>query len=315
MCGGDSTVRNRARTFSTRRDARDFDAEVRRQRRAGSLAAIDAGAETLGEYVTGTWATSHAATLAAKTRLHYASLYDHHLRPYLASIALREMTPEVIGRWQADQLGSGAGPIALRHAMDLLGSILEHAFVGGHLSANPARRVKKARAPRREEVQPLAPGTIEAMRAALDTRDATLISVLAYAGLRPGEALGLRWGDVREQTLLIQRAISLGEESDTKTRQHRTVPSSRRLPRICGPGAWPPAGPPIPSWCSPARKDSPGRRLVTSRGAGGRSIGRQGQPAWRTRAHTTCATALLRSSCTRDAVSSTWRVSSVTTHA
>lgn len=215
--------RNRARTFSTRRDARDFDAEVRRQRRAGSLPTLDAGTETLGEYVTGTWAASHAATLAAKTRLHYASLYDYHLRPYLASIALREITPEVIGRWQADRLASGAGPIAIRHAMDLLGSILEHAFAGGHISANPARRVKKARSPRREEVQPLSPGTIEAMREALDARDATLISVLAYAGLRPGEALGLRWGDVREQTLLIQRAISLGEESDTKTRQHRTV--------------------------------------------------------------------------------------------
>ena len=215
--------RNRARTFSTRRDARDFDAEVRRQRRAGSLSALDAGAESFGEYVTGTWAASHAAMLAPKTRLHYASLYDYHLRPYLGSIALREITPEVIGRWQADRLASGAGPIAIRHAMDLLGSILEHAFVGGHLSANPARRVKKARAPRREEVQPLSPGRIEAMRAALGARDATLISVLAYAGLRPGEALGLRWGDVREQTLLMQRAISIGEESDTKTRQHRTV--------------------------------------------------------------------------------------------
>jgi integrase len=215
--------RNRARTFSTRRDARDFDAEVRRQRRARSLAALDAGAEILREYVTGTWAVSHAATRAAKTRLHYASLYDYHLRPYLGSIALREITPEVIGRWQSGCLASGAGPIAVRHAMDLLASILEHAFVGGHLSANPARRVKKARSPRREEVQPLSPGTIEAMRAALDVRDATLISVLAYAGLRPGEALGLRWADVRDQTLLIQRAISLGEESDTKTRQHRTV--------------------------------------------------------------------------------------------
>ena len=42
--------RNRARTFSTRRDARDFDAEVRRQRRAGSLPTLDAGTETLGEY-------------------------------------------------------------------------------------------------------------------------------------------------------------------------------------------------------------------------------------------------------------------------
>lgn len=113
--------------------------------------------------------------------------------------------------------------------MDLLGSILEHASVGGHLSANPARRVKKARLPRREEVQPLLPGTIEAMRASLGARDATLISLLAYAGLRPGEALGVHWGDVREETLLIQRAISLGEEADTKTHQHRTV---RLLPPL-----------------------------------------------------------------------------------
>jgi integrase len=215
--------RNRARTFSTKRDARDFDAEVRRQRRAGSMAALDAGAETLGEYVTEVWAVTHAPTLAPKTRLHYASLYDHHLRPYLGPVALRDITPELIGRWQGDRLAAGAGPVAVRHALDLLGSILEQAFIARRLAENPARRVKKARRPRREEVRPLSPGRVEVMRGALDIRDATLISVLAYAGLRPGEALGLRWGDIRERTLLVQRAISLGEESDTKTRQHRTV--------------------------------------------------------------------------------------------
>lgn len=214
---------NRARTFSSKRDAGDFDAEVRRQRRAGSLMTLDAGRETLGEYVTSTWAACHAATLAPKTRLHYASLYDHHLRPYLGSIALREISAETIGRWQAERLAAGAGRVAVRHAIELLASILEHAVVGGRLPENPARRVKKARRPRREEVQALSPRMVEAMRAALGARDATLISVLAYAGLRPGEALGLRWGDIREHTLLVQRAISLGEEVDTKTRQHRTV--------------------------------------------------------------------------------------------
>lgn len=61
------------------------------------------------------------------------------------------------------------------------------------------------------------------MRGALNARDATLISVLAYAGLRPGEALGQRWGEIRERTVLIQRPVSLGEEADTKRRQHRTV--------------------------------------------------------------------------------------------
>jgi integrase len=163
--------RNRARTFTTRRDAADFDAEVRRQRRAGSLGALDAGTEWLGEYVTESW----------------------------------------------------AGPVAVRQALDLLGSVLEQAFVAGRISENPVRRVKKARLPRRDEVQALSPTTVEAMRTALSARDATLLSVLAYAGLRSGEALGLRWGDIRGRTMLVQRSISLGEEADTKTRQHRTV--------------------------------------------------------------------------------------------
>jgi integrase len=184
---------------------------------------LDAGRETLGEYVTGGWAASHAATLAPKTRLHYASLYDHHLRPFLGSIALRNIDPETVGRWQADRLAAGAGPVAVRQALDLLGSVLEHAFASGRISENPVRRVKKARLPRREEVQPLSPTTIEARRATLGERDAAFLSVLAYAGLRPGEALGLRWSDIRERTILIQRSISLGEEADTKTRQHRTV--------------------------------------------------------------------------------------------
>jgi Phage integrase central domain len=131
--------RNRARTFSTRRDAADFEAEVRRQRRSGSLAAIDAGTETLGEYVTGAWITMHAATLAPKTQLHYASLYDHHVRPHLGAIPLRDIGPEMIGRWQTDRLAMGAGPVAVRQAMDLLGSVLEHAFVSGRIAENPVR--------------------------------------------------------------------------------------------------------------------------------------------------------------------------------
>jgi hypothetical protein len=116
--------RNRARTFSARRAAADFDAEVRRQRRAGSLTALDAGTESLGAHLTGAWATTHTATLAPKTRLHYASLYDHHLRPFLGAIALRDIEPETVGRWQADRLAAGAGPVTVRQALDLLGSVL-----------------------------------------------------------------------------------------------------------------------------------------------------------------------------------------------
>lgn len=73
----------------------------------------------------------------------------------------------------------------------------------GRIPANPQRMVRKVRVPRSREVEPLAPSTVEAMRRVCDQRDATLISVLAYAGLRPQEALGLRWSQVRERTLII----------------------------------------------------------------------------------------------------------------
>lgn len=49
------------------------------------------------------------------------------------------------------------------------------------------------------------------------------MSVLAYAGLRPGEALALAWRNVRERTILVDRAIALGTEKGTKTNAARTV--------------------------------------------------------------------------------------------
>ena len=76
-------------------------------------------------------------------------------------------------------------------------------------------------------VRPLAPEQVERLRGHLlargRRRDSVFISVLAYAGLRPGEALALTWGDVRERTILVERALALGRLKTTKTGRTRTV--------------------------------------------------------------------------------------------
>jgi integrase len=61
------------------------------------------------------------------------------------------------------------------------------------------------------------------MRAQLSVADATLVSVLAYAGLRPGEALGLRWPDVGDRRLAVERAVAYGQVKSTKTGRSRAV--------------------------------------------------------------------------------------------
>ena len=215
----DSAGQPRSKVLGRKQDAIAFDAEVKRSKRLGTLAAFDGGRQTLHEYVKETWAPIHAMPLELKTRELYVTLYDGHISPTLGSYELRGFTPEVIGRWQADRLAAGAPVESTRKALTLLGGILQRAMEAGRIPANPARLVRKASATAREEVRPLAPATVEAVRILLAPRHAIFVSLLAYAGLRPQEALTLRWGHVLESTLIVHAS---------KTRRHRQQPRTVR---------------------------------------------------------------------------------------
>lgn len=53
--------------------------------------------------------------------------------------------------------------------------------------------------------------------------DAALVSVLAYVGPRPMEALALSWPDIDRGRMIIKRALSDGSFRETKTGKHRVV--------------------------------------------------------------------------------------------
>ena len=123
----DTLGRNRSRVLGRKRDAEAFDAEVKRRKRTGDLAALDGGRETLDDYVAGTWSRAHAAHLAPRTRQTYASTYDRHISPRLGGLRLREMDAEVIASFQGELIHDRVGPHAIRKAMTLLGGILQRA--------------------------------------------------------------------------------------------------------------------------------------------------------------------------------------------
>ncbi|HET6448800.1 MAG TPA: site-specific integrase [Conexibacter sp.] len=115
-------------------------------------------------------------------------------------------------------------PASVHKCRTFLSSVLRHAAEAEAIPANPLALVRAPRAEHCEQARPLAPATMERIRAALDAEGAAVVSVLAYAGLWPGELRALRWGDVRERTLLIQRgADPTGRAKTTKTRSVRTV--------------------------------------------------------------------------------------------
>jgi integrase len=131
----------------------------------------------------------------------------------------------VIERWKAANLAAGSGPQTIRRTMTMLQGVFQRAVEWEYLESNPVTRVRKPAGHRRRLVRPVAPMAVERMRSFLgaDSRDAALVALLAYAGLRPGEALGLSWGCVGERVLLVEQAVSMGVVKETKTRRVRTV--------------------------------------------------------------------------------------------
>ena len=110
----------------------------------------------------------------------------------------------------------------------MLQGVLQRAVEWGRVPSNAVKLTRKPPKPHRPAVQAIPPSLIEVMRARLlaegRLRDATLLVVLGYAGLRPQEALALEWRHVRERTLLVERALSDGQLKALKNRrQPRTV--------------------------------------------------------------------------------------------
>lgn len=84
--------------------------------------------------------------------------------------------------------------------------------------------------PRQERKEMLCFDRVEAFRflaAAESDRYHPLWELLALGGLRPGEALGLRWSDISGNAITIQRALVVGGETwqvdDTKTTRKSTL--------------------------------------------------------------------------------------------
>lgn len=225
--------RNRSRTFDRKGDARDFDADLRIRRQRGPLAVLDAGRTTLREYVEATWWPHHRLSLAPSTRKFYDALWTVHIEPYLGDVPLRDLSSARIRDWQAALNARKPKPVGrnkLNRALGMLGTILRRAVEDEEIETNPVARVRRLPAKRRPKVVPPSPKTIERIRAELGEQDAVAVAVLAYAGLRPGEAFALRWRNVRDGEILVEDATDgSGGIKGTKTNSVRRV---RLLPPL-----------------------------------------------------------------------------------
>src|SRR6185436_18316867 len=96
---------------------------------------------------------------------------------------------------------AGVGTATVRKALALIQSILSFAFVEERVEFNAAAAVRKPRYERAREPHIFLPLDVEELRGRMTPLGAILVSLLAYGGPRPEEALRVAWRDVGAEAL------------------------------------------------------------------------------------------------------------------
>lgn len=206
--------RNRARSFSRKDVAEKFDRQMKDLKAAGGLDVFIAGEQTLEQWFERWW-VEHAPRLQPRTKDVYAVQLDTRILPQLGGYQLRQITPAVVRSFDAWMESKGAGRPTRVKALTVLQSILKPAVVDGAIRSNPVEAIDKPSQRRTREPILIRPEQVEAIRARLllskDARSATLVSLLAYAGLRPeSEGVTLTWARVRDRSILIPASRKRG---------------------------------------------------------------------------------------------------------
>lgn len=166
--------------------------------------------------------------LADSTRTQYEGWLGHHVYPHIGRERVRDLEPADIQAWKNKRLDQGAGPAVLGKTLTLLNQIMDEAVVDGYLPHNPVTSVKRPEYNKREH-RWLTAGEVEQLRLYFlddgDQGSATLISVLAYIGVRPQDALALEWSDLGERLAVTKKNTGgkIEEGSKSGTAYRRTV--------------------------------------------------------------------------------------------
>lgn len=160
----DETGAERSRTVDTRADAEALEAKIKLAKRAGDLAALDAGKETLAEFAEEWWRLYAQPNLQMATRKNYAVVWNNYALPRLVQRRLREITPAVVVEFRASLERGGIGPQTVRKTLTMLQSMFRTAVEWERVGANPVSAVRKPSVSRQRAIQALSPVKIESLR-------------------------------------------------------------------------------------------------------------------------------------------------------
>ncbi|MFC5316048.1 tyrosine-type recombinase/integrase [Azospirillum rugosum] len=277
----DGEGRRRSKQFALKKDAKDYEAQVHGEKKAGTHVA-DSASVTVARAKELLITALKADGAARSTIENHESYYRNHVAPFLGARLLTKVRPADVQSYLDQLKAQGRTSDTVRRARNVLGALFDEALRQHLVGSNPVRSLRprrrtrraiireQARArvsvPERAEVRTLieqagrtdrawiivrrrmADGWAMAELHEFDAKDTPrkrlaeakakyqadptaevelftpqpwlrpLIIAWAFAGLRIGEARGLRWPEVEEDRIHVTRAADrFNVEGEVKT--------------------------------------------------------------------------------------------------
>jgi integrase len=203
--------------------------ELLRQTRDGSLPGLVQTGKTFAD-ATDEWLaySENVRDCKPSTMRDYRNMVRVLVREF-GTRKIETITTQDIDLWIS---GYGGSNRTRQKYLVCLGSIFKRAMKVYGLPRNPADLVERPRVRRAAKIDVLRPEEVLALvRAAENEQDAAIFHTAAFAGLRMGELLALRWRDVdfTRRTIHVRENWTQGETTTPKGGTERAVPMAEEV--------------------------------------------------------------------------------------
>jgi len=199
----------RTKNFTKFAEAEDWIAEQRRARELGENTYATNPKMTVAEFMSG-WVENKYSDDQSNTQRFYRNAIKNHIIPALGNIKASTLTTKSIESLLRDMAARQLGAGTIKGVKASLSAAFNDAVRLGDLTRNPMKNVKMPDI-QAMPTKPLPRNDweniyLEAMK---DPYMHARVEVAGMLGLRPGEALGLKWTDLntQESTLRVARQV------------------------------------------------------------------------------------------------------------
>ena len=215
-----------SKSVGTLAEARILDAQVKVGHTPTQAPTIArAGGVLLGDWIVD-WFRLNAASWSVTTRKQRKWICDKWIFPFISDQPVALIRRRTILEYRQRILEAGATEKTTNSVLAVLSAAISSAVDEDLLEANPIlgmRRLRVTPTSRRA----LSVSEVEEIRRWMPTsRDEIIISLLAYAGLRPAEVCGLKWRHITDRFIIVEQSAQAGQIRPTKTGSSRSI-------RIC----------------------------------------------------------------------------------